>query len=211
MTDNAQSNERSSVNRKLKPRKSSFFNVRRHSFFRSKGTRGADVETLRGNTGASFEGYARVARCGDYMKCCGMKFGTVEESSSKKPRFLLIKGNSLFAFISEDAPTPKYAISLARMQAEAEEESHGYTDVLLKTSLGDVEYRIIFNTKEDKASIDKFLIAVRKASSGARTADATRASTAYANDIAMEKVKDQPDAPINIADAMSNMPSMYPV
>merc|ERR1712048_1443629 len=58
-------------------RKSSFFNSRRLSFFRSHGTRGANVEILRGNTGSAFEGYARVARCGDYMDCCGFKFGTM--------------------------------------------------------------------------------------------------------------------------------------
>jgi len=166
MTEEAQSKE-NSLEKVPSARRSSFFNLRQLSFFRSKGTRGADVDTLRGNTGASFEGYARVARCGDYINCCGMKFGSVEESNSKKPRFLLLKGNSLFVFTSENAPSPKYAIPLERMQAEAENESHGHTDVLLKTALGDVEYRFIFNTKEDKDIVSTFLTSVRNASNEA--------------------------------------------
>merc|ERR1711862_840936 len=187
------------------------------SFFRSKGTRGADVETLRGNTGASFEGYARVARCGDYMNCCGIKIGSVEESSSRKKKFLLLKGNSLFVFQSEDAPSPKYAIPLERMQVEAEKEKNNTTttDVLLKTAVGDVEYRFIFNNNTNKDDddddkddiVNKFLISVRNAVNEANIEETKKrlghehqinASTVYANQIASEKVKDQPDVPMNV-------------
>jgi len=88
MTEKTQSNEKSSskLSSSIRSSRSSFFSTKRLSFFRSKGTRGADVETLRGNTGANFEGYARVARCGDYMNCCGVKFGTVEESTSVRKK-----------------------------------------------------------------------------------------------------------------------------
>lgn len=211
-------------------RRSSFFNVRRLSFFRSKGTRGADVETLRGNTGASFEGYARVARCGDYMNCCGMKLGAVKEST-KKPLFLLLKGNSLFVFKSEDDPSPKYAIQLEKMQVEAEEEKshiHGQatTDVLLKTALGDVEYIFTFNTAKDnnKDIVNTFLTTVRNAVNEANIEETKkrlghehqinlRASTVYANQIASEKVKDQPDVPINVnvTQGMRDYPTPFPV
>lgn len=206
-------------------RRSSFFNNRRLSFFRSHGTRGANVSVLRGNTGATFEGYARVARCGDYMNCCGFKFGTVEEST-KKPRFLLIKGNSLFVFANEDAAAPKYAIALANHTVEEEDHtqhlgSH-HTDVLLKTSLGDVEYRFIFYTKENKDEVEKFMSAVKNASAEGTVENVKkelghghllqkRASDAFANKVAEEKLKDQPHEPINVSEAMAAFPAApYP-
>jgi len=232
MTEEAQSKE-APQERVHSSRKSSFFKLRQLSFFRSKGTRGADVETLRGNTGASFEGYARVARCGDYMNCCGIKIGSVEESTSssrKKPQFLLLKGNSLFVFQSEDAPSPKYAIPLERMQVEAEKEKNNTTttDVLLKTAVGDVEYRFIFNNtnKDDDKddTVNKFLISVRNAVNEANIEETkkrlghehqinSRASTVYANQIASEKVKDQPDAPmnVNVTQGMTDYPTPFPV
>jgi len=221
MSDKPQTQERTSV-RKSFGRRSSFFSGRRLSFFRSKGTRGADVETLRGNTGAAFEGKARVARCGDYMNCCGLKLGTVEESTSKKPRFLLVKGSSLFVFTTEDAPSPKYAIPLLHLHAEAEDESHGHIDVLLKTGLGDVEYRFIFDTSKDKEIVPKFMAAIQSASSSAQV-EATkqrlghgdqiikRTSCHYADQIAKEKAKEQPDTPINVTEAMSAVPNTYPI
>merc|ERR1711862_546329 len=156
----------------------------------------------------------------------GIKIGSVEESSSssrKKPQFLLLKGNSLFVFQSEDAPSPKYAIPLERMQVEAEKE----TDVLLKTALGDVEYRFIFNIKDDDDSrdiVNKFLISVRFAVNEANIEETkkrlghehqinSRASTVYANQIASEKVKDQPDAPmnVNVTQGMTDYPTPFPV
>jgi len=221
MADKAQSNEKPS-SKGMGNRRSSFFNSRRLSFFRSKGTRGADVATLRGNTGATFEGYARVERCADYMKCCGMTFGSVEESTSKKPRFLLMKGTSLFIFVAEDTSSAQYAISLEQMQAEAEEETHGHTDVLLKTALGDVEYRFTFDMSKDKEIVPKFLTAIRDASGEAQVEEIKkrlghghqlnkRASEKYADQVAMEKVKDQPDTPINVTEAMTAASTMYPV
>jgi len=133
-----------------------------------------------------------------------------------------MKGCSLFIFTAEDAQSPKYAISLERMQAEAEEETHHHTDVLLKTALGDVEYRFIFDTSKDKEIVPKFLTAIRNASSVAQVEEAKkrlghdhqlqkRASDLYADQVATEKVKDQPDTPINVTEAMSATPNLYPV
>jgi hypothetical protein len=156
------------------------------------------------------------------MDCCGFKLGTVEESTSKKPRFLLIKGSSLFVFTGEDATSPKYAIPLLHLHAEAEDETHGHTDVLLKTGLGDVEYRFIFNSSKDKEIVRKFLAAILNASSGAQVEEtkkrlghgdqiSKRTSEIYADQVATEKVKEQPDTPINVTEAMSAVPHTYPI
>merc|ERR1712129_89811 len=117
-----------------------------------------------------------------------------------------------------------YAIPLQELQAEAEKESHGHTDVLLQTTLGDVEYRFRFNTKEDKDIVSNFLTSVCNASTEASIEAKKkelghehqinpRASTVYANQVAQEKTKDQPDAPINVnmTEAMTDYPTPFPV
>jgi len=195
-------------------KRKSFFNSRAISFRRAQGTRGASVEALRGNTGAVFEGYARVERCSNYMELCGCKAGT--EGTSKKPLFLLIKGKSLFVFKNEDAPSPMYAVDLTGKKSEIQPESHGLTDIHLESSLGDVEYRFIFDTNQDKKVTQFFSTAIATASDEGNVECVKeelgheknlRSSVVYANKIAAEKEMDQPEcspaqAPPNIVAAL---------
>lgn len=112
-------------------------------FYRSGGDRGATVETLRGQHGADFEGYALVHRgetggCG----CFGGK---------NLEKLILIKGPFCFVFEHEKDLAPKYAISLAHLKAKKQEQSHSLGPGLttLETSLGDVEYEINFQGEEE--------------------------------------------------------------
>ena len=146
----------------FKKRRSSLFELARASFYRTRGQAGASVETLRGNTGASFEGYAYVHRGAngeglvsvvDCFSCCG--FG-----KEKDPLYyLLIKGYHCFVFKDENGKSPKYAIELENRRAVVQHghvgfvprvphpharEGGAYTTVHLETSLGDVEYKFTF-------------------------------------------------------------------
>lgn len=217
----------SSASAKKKPsegsnrRRSSFLANARASFVRSKGTRGANVETLRGTTGSDFEGNARVERCNAYGEVCGCLAGR-SKSPSKKPKLLLIKGHSCFVFSNEDSSSPKYAIDLTHMTAEIDQQHHHHhtTDVLFRSSLGDVEYKFMFDTskKEDENAPKEFVDVVTGAAADAKEEIIKtrlghahllkkRASAKYADSVANTKVKDQPDAPIGIVDAMAGIPT----
>lgn len=182
------------------------------SFVRSRGTRGASVETLRGTTGADFEGNAQVVRGQSQGAFCGCWGGKTD-----KLRFVLIKGPFCFVFTDEEAPSPKYAINLVHMRARAEEHSYGHTAVLLETSLGDVEYQFIFDISEDEDAPQRFVSVV---SEQAVTAEAElvkkrlghehllqkRSSVRYAETIATKKIKEQPEAPITATEVMESVP-----
>jgi len=214
-------------------RVSSLFSSARASFYRSKGDRGASVETLRGSNGADFESYATVHR-GDAeglmdmfdittcFGCCGKKDGVY---------FLLIKGEYCFVFASEDAASPKYAIELINRRAVVDtHESYipriphpgasndtTYTSINLETSLGDIEYKFTFANMDDRAST-RFCNAIAAASSEAaseltrkRLGHANlldkRGSVRYANQVGEKKKKDQPEAPVTAGEVMAGMPA----
>ncbi|KAL7544636.1 hypothetical protein ACHAWF_008005 [Thalassiosira exigua] len=111
-------------------RKSGIFTKARMSFVRSHGERGADVETLRGTTGANYEGEAKVSRVGSSNGLCGCLGGSSGEPT--KDKYMLIKGAACFVFSNEEASSPKYAIMLAHMKTDVD----GAT-VVLETALGD--------------------------------------------------------------------------
>jgi len=194
-------------------RLSSVLSAARKSFFRSRGERGASVETLRGTKGAAFEAYATVHRgdpgfglaaCG----CCGGSDGV---------HFLLIKGEYCFVFADEASKSPEYAIDLMNKRAVVV-ESHdaAYTSIDLETSLGDVEYKLMF-ADMDKESAAKFCNAVA-ASSNEAIAEAVqkklghqdlavvRHSVHYANQIGAKKEKEQPEEPLGAGEVMAGMP-----
>ena len=78
--------------------------------FRSGGDRGADVETLRGTTGADWEGRAVLARDQGGV-ICGCFGGGGDED-----RLLLIKGPFCFVFgdVTDSAPKVRYCDNAAR-------------------------------------------------------------------------------------------------
>lgn len=214
----------------LRRRSSDFFAAARASFVRGRGQSGASVETLRGNTGADFEGYATVHRGDgdgafamfDLFSCFKKKDGLY---------FLLIKGNHCFVFKDEEGKSPKYAIELMNRNAVVQ-PSHAslipraphpgasrdtaYTTIHLETSLGDIEYKFTFANMEDSLAT-KFRLAVSAASNAAVTEEARkrlghegllnkRASVRYADGIGAEKKKEQPEAPVGAGEVMAGMP-----
>ncbi|KAL7525629.1 hypothetical protein ACHAXR_001090 [Thalassiosira sp. AJA248-18] len=209
-------------------RSSGLFAAARASFYRSNKQSGASVETLRGNTGASFEGYATVQRGDGDMNislfCCG----------SKKDGlcFVLIKGYHCFVFKDEESKSPKYAIELMNRHAVIQPSQDGiiprvphpgakqdttYTTIQLETGLGDIEYKLTFANMDDGLA-SKFCNAVSVSSNEASTEQVRkrlghegllnkRSSVKYANAIGAEKAKEQPEAPMGAGEVLAGMPS----
>lgn len=137
----------------------SIFTRARMSFFRSKGERGADVLTLRGKTGANFEGKVRVTRGSEGCFSC---FGNIGSSEQDKERYVLIKGSNLFVFLKEDSAAPKYAVDLARKVVNVHPASGQCQMVCLETALGDTEYQFKFDLKENPESANDFAKALKE-------------------------------------------------
>ena len=130
-------------------------------------------------------------------------------NDSHKNRLLIIKGPFCFVYSGEQALAPKYALGLYQMNADVNAST-----VLIKTHLGDVHYEVNFDSKED-ANI--FSRSLKKQASSAHTEEMRkqlghggllnkRASVRYAETIAMDKVKDQPDKPLSTTEVMENIP-----
>lgn len=219
----------------MRRRSSGLFAAARASFVRSRGQSGATAETLRGNTGADFEGYATVHR-GDgdgafamfdisNLFCCGKKKDGLF--------YLLIKGYHCFVFKDEDAKSPKYAVELMNRRAIVQPSHSGlvphiphpgasqdttYTTIHLETSLGDVEYKFTFANMDDGLAA-KFCNAVAAASNEATTEQVRkrlghegllnkRSSVRYANAVGSAKAKEQPEAPVGAGEVMAGMPAV---
>lgn len=218
----------------MRRRSSGIFAAARASFYRSKGQSGASVDTLRGNSGADFEGYATVFR-GDgegvlilcdftnLFSCCKKKDGLY---------FLLIKGYHCFVFKDEEGKSPTYAIELMNRKAVIQPKhdsfvprvSHPgaghdttYTTIHLENSLGDIEYKFTFANMDDGLATS-FCNAVSIASNQASTEEVRkrlghdqlltkRGSVRYANTIGAAKMKDQPDVPVGAGEIMAGMPA----
>ena len=228
-----ESRKGSSIMSSVRRRSSGMFAAARASFVRNRGQSGASVETLRGTTGASFEGYANVHR-GDSDGILDM-FDITNLCFCKKKDglyYLLIKGYHCFVFTNEDGNSPKYAIELMNCKAVIQ-PSHDsfiphvphpgaakdttYTTIHLETSLGDIEYKFTFANMEDSLA-SKFCNAVAVASNEASTDKVRerlghggllnkRSSVRYAQAIGKTKEKDQPDAPMGAGDVMAGMPT----
>ena len=141
--------------------------------------------------------------------CCGCS-----SSEIGKDRYLLIKGPFCFVFVSKDDTSPKYAVGLQSMQAQV--KSSASPVVVLQTELGDTEYEFAFNDMETakrfKAAIDTEsesaqVAAVRKRL-GHEHLLSKRSSLIFAETIAMEKLSDQPSAPISSGEIASVMPPL---
>jgi len=178
------------------------------SFARTHGQRGADVDTLRGTSGANYEGEAKVKRGGSNNGFCGCFAGS-GDGEPKKDRYILIKGAACFVFFDEEAPSPKYAIMLAHMKTEVDDSR-----VVLESALGDVDYCFVFKNAEEA---QKFASAVAEQAAIGEAEEVKkrlghdhllkkRSSVKYAQSIAAKKAKDQPDQPITAADVMAAVP-----
>lgn len=114
---------------------------------RSKGTRGAGVDTLRGSTGADFESEAIVTRGKNGIELCTC-LGRTKDSNKKK--YLLVKGPHVFVFNKATSSSPQFAIPL-KYENVSVHKSHGKTQVVtLENGLGDVEYMFKFDLSENK-------------------------------------------------------------
>mmetsp|Transcript_9036 Transcript_9036/g.19243 ORF Transcript_9036/g.19243 Transcript_9036/m.19243 type:complete len:259 (-) Transcript_9036:378-1154(-) len=220
----------------LKNRRSSLFAAARASFHRTRGQSGASVETLRGSTGADFEGYATVHRGAEEGFLEYFDLSNLFSCGKKKEGlyFILIKGFHCFVFKDEEAKSPKYAIELMNRKAVVQ-PSHAsyvprvphpgvgkdatYTSVHLETSLGDVEYKFTFANEGGKGEMaNRFSGAVTAASNNASTEQVRtrlghggllnkRSSVRYANQIGKAKAKDQPEAPLTSGEVLAGMPT----
>lgn len=199
-------------------------------FQRTSGQAGASMETLRGQTGADFEGLATVYRSvgGSSMElfdCSGLLCGLKKKH---KLHFLLIKGYHCFVFDDEESTSPRYAIELMNRKAFigtlsmvprplSSKVRFGatYTTIHLETNMGDVDYKFTFS---DGSLASKFCDAVKKASIEAMTDQARkrlgheqligrRASVRFAQTIGAAKVKEQPRSPFSVTQTLAGMPS----
>jgi len=183
---------------------------------RSGGTRGATVEALRGNHGASFEGPGTIERTSEGIVFCGCFGGGRGRRSHSKERYLLIKGPFCFVFSDKEASSPKYAVDLQNLHAKLHNSSRrGQVIVQLQTTLGDAEYKIMFASE---AEAEEFSAAVDKGSAMALS-EATRkrlghpllqkrSSWLFAEQIAKTKKCEQPEAPVSTEEAMANLPEV---
>ena len=202
--------EKRNVRPSMKKRRSSVFQRARMSFVRSKGARGADVDTLRGTRGADFEATGRITRGVEGVRC--LCFGGGDDGN--KDRLIFIKGPFCFVFSDEQAAAPKYAIGLQYMRPEAVTSQQGRFPVILKDTLGDVQFEVTFTTEDDAT---RFARAVKDQASAAETEEVRkrlghehllnkRSSVRYAESIAKKKVEDQPDKPVSAQEIVDNMP-----
>ena len=174
---------------------------------RTGGSRGATVEALRGNKGASFEGSGKIARGAEGIGLCTC-FGKSGENNNE--RYFLIKGPFCFVFAKQDASSPKYAVGLQGMKANAQK-----TTVLLEKILGDVAYEFTFASEQVAT---EFAAAVQQQAATAQ-AEMTqkrlghehllqkRSSIVFAEQIAKTKESEQPDAPLSTKEVLANMPT----
>lgn len=173
-------------------------------FYSSGGQRGATLQNLRGTRGADFEGIADIER-GHTPGCC-VPTGRVLD----KKVITLIKGPFLFVFKKETDKSPKYAVSLTNLVAVLESPAGKSYPTSLQTSLGDLEYELVFN---DAEAASKFVEVANEQAAGGQAEIVRkrlgheklltkRSSMRYAENIAVEKIKEQPDKPLTTGEIM---------
>ena len=156
------------------------------------------LESVRGRTGANFEGDAELARDVPFCFCCASRQGV----------HVLVKGTHLFAFPpgSTKGAVPKFAIPLADLAAEVESDPHKV--LVYKKLHGGAEYVLRF---EDEDQVAPFCKAVK---AGAELAALDRIkdnlghprpprtdSTLYADKVGKEFASKQPEHEVTAADA----------
>jgi hypothetical protein len=170
----------------------------------------AFVEHLRGTQGARFEGYCTITRRSPGLFDCfsGCRF-------RRNICYVLIKGPFCFVFLTQDSPSPNYAIGLLYMEANLETSILcGRPVVALQQRLGNVEYEFCFNAMEIatqfKTAIDietksAHTEAVRKRL-GHDKLVTKRPSLAFAETLGKDKVSNQPASPSSNQEILHAMP-----
>lgn len=141
---------------------------------------------------------------------CGC-FGT---SDDFKDRYIVIKGQFCFVFKTETASSPSYAIRLHNLSAEQEKGSKTVT----LGNHADVDYVLTFHTAETAAD---FARVTSRMAAAAETEQVRknlghehllnkRSSMRFAETIALQKTKDQPDSPVTTGEILSNMHTAVP-
>lgn len=174
------------------------------------------MKTLRGKTGADFEGEARVTRGNRsaFCSCFGEKGG-----EPNKQRYVLVKGTNLFIFAKETSPAPKYAVDIPHKKIVLREKVGHSQIVTIETGLGDVEYKVKFDLRANEHVAKNFALALKEEAAvgetneikeklGHRSAFKASKSIMYADTVAAQKRKNQPDAPLTMGEAMINVPTM---
>lgn len=129
------------------------------NYNRSQGGRGANIEMLRGDSGADFEceaivhrgKFSRVAQGGSSL----LRFLTKFQRNKKD--YLVVKGPFIFVYSSLNSPSPKFAIPLKHQIVQVHDHSSYGGDrkrktqvVSLQTVLGDVQYEIKFDSTDNE-------------------------------------------------------------
>jgi len=189
-------------------RRSSLFARARDSFFRSKGERGADVDTLRGNSGADFEGEAIVKR-GSPSSGFLCIFSSLFQHNKNKKMYILVKGPQIFVFSNKTSSSPQFSIPLKHRSVDVQVQV-----VELMSGLGDVEYRFKFDLSQNKEVCNQFGRVLReqiaagdndevKEKLGHEPVNKSK-SVVYAKTIAEEKESGQPAKPITTTDVLED-------
>jgi hypothetical protein len=180
---------------------------------RSNGSRGADVETLRGTTGSDFEGIGTIVRVAEDQDLCGCCFVfRGGQSDANIERLLLIKGPFVFVYAISNHTSPKYAISLESLVPSVKDNDTN--TILLQTSLGETQYEIRFQNNEDAVKFKN--VVTEQSAIGRNNATRTkighghllnkRSSVKYAEEIALNKyILEQPSEPITTKDVIDTM------
>lgn len=101
--------------------------------------------SLRGNSGADFEGDATVRRGNSSPGLFSALF-----RRNKNKMYVLIKGPQIFIFTKATSSSPKYAIPLKHYHVHVHDSKGKNQIVELKSELGDIEYIFKFDLKENK-------------------------------------------------------------
>jgi hypothetical protein len=193
----------------------SIFARARQSFFRSKGERGANVETLRGLTGADFEGSCKVT-CGNrspLFACFGSNNNEVN-----RQRYVLIKGPNLFVFANAESSAPKYALDVVHKKVTLHPLVGKTQLVTFESGLGDVDYKFLFDLRDNSDVAKNFSQALKEQIAAGETDEVKEKlghrdqmmhskSVNYATTVAAKKKKDQPEVPISASEIFANDPS----
>lgn len=173
---------------------------------------------LRGTSGSDFEASAAVLRGVADKNCLQKLLPCIFDERDfvafgEVLRFVLVKGSNCFVYTAETDVSPLYSIPLVELSPKMEDRHNpegtsltispsfnniskeDLSTVLLKHHNGRIAYQFTFSTKDDKEVANRFLSVVCGANKGGKL---QTSSVAYAEVIARDKEKCQPDDPNQI-------------
>lgn len=170
---------------------------------RSKGSRGANVDALRGTTGATFEGAAKVGRNSYGMRLFGADRGSNQEV------YVVVKGSFCFVFSTSTCSSPRFAICLQNLRPTAVttkkvrlEEMFGLNSY--EFTFGSEETSLAFSAAAERQAKKAEVEAVCKHLGHEHLLN-KRKSVVFAEAVAVEKEKHQPAEPIGATEVFRVM------